>query len=199
MGGHLSRSRPSLLGIGFRLAAVAAIGVASRDPRAHALDERVGAAIVERRRTELDAALPVLTDLGSVYALAGAAGVLALGGARRTAARVLVAGGLAWSAAQAMKPLYDRQRPYQLGTTDKLVRTPAGSSYPSGHPAVAEAVRRVLEPEVAFPGRILVAEVPKLVAVSRIYTGVHHPSDTLGGLLLGRAVGDLVRRRRTRR
>lgn len=190
----MSRARPSLLGIGLRLGAVVALGSATRDPRNAKLDDRLAAAVLRSRRSELDAALPVLTDLGSVYALAGAAGVLALGGARSTAGRLVAAGGLAWGAAQAMKPLYSRSRPYQNGTAERLVRTPAGTSYPSGHPAVAEAMRAVLEPEVAFPARAIIGEIPKVVAVSRVYTGVHHPSDTLGGLLLGRAVGDLVRR-----
>lgn len=190
----MSRRRPSLIGIATRIGAVVALGAATRDPRASDVDHRIGARIVKERRPELDVVMPVLTDLGSVYALGGTAAALALGGARRTAGRVLVAGGLAWIAAQGMKPLYRRERPYQLGTAEKLVRTPAGTSFPSGHPAVAEAVRRILEPEVAFPARTLVAQVPKLVAFSRIYTGVHHASDTLGGLLLGRAMGDLVRR-----
>jgi len=191
----MSRRRPSLLGIGLRLGAVVALGAATRDPRAIEVDDRIGARIVKDRRPELDVAMPIVTDLGSVYALGGAAAVLALGGGRRSAGRLLVAGGLAWAAAQGLKPLYRRQRPYELGSAEKLVRTPAGSSYPSGHPAVAEAMRRILEPEVSFPARPIVAGIPKLVAFSRIYNGVHHPSDTLGGLLLGRVAGDLVRRR----
>jgi undecaprenyl-diphosphatase len=195
----MRRRAPSRIGIALRLAAVFAIGAAIRDPRVAALDERMHGRIVKDRRPELDVAMPIITDLGSVYALGGAAGVLVVGGARKTAGRLLLAGGLAWIASQALKPLYRRERPYETGSAEKLVRTPAGSSYPSGHPAVAEAMRRVLEPEVAFPGRSLVASMPKLVAFSRIYNGVHHPSDTLGGLLLGRAAGDLVLRSAARR
>jgi undecaprenyl-diphosphatase len=33
-----------------------------------------------------------------------------------------------------------------------------------------------------------------MVAFSRVYVGVHYPTDVIGGLLLGRAVGDLWRR-----
>lgn len=193
------RRRPSRVGILLRLGAVVALGAATRDPRAAEIDDRISARIVKDRRPELDTLMPIVTDLGSVYALGGAATILALGGARRTAGRLLVAGGLAWGAAQALKPLYRRARPYEGGSVEKLVRTPAGSSFPSGHPAVAEAMRRVLAPEVVFPARSVIEQIPKVVAVSRVYTGVHHPSDTLGGLLLGRAIGDLVRRRTTRR
>jgi len=36
--------------------------------------------------------------------------------------------------------------------------------------------------------------VPRMVAFSRVYCGVHYPSDVMGGLLVGRAVADLWRR-----
>jgi membrane-associated phospholipid phosphatase len=186
--------RPGLFGIAIRVGAAAALGYAARDGRVADADEEARKLLVKGRSETLDEVMPVITDLGSVYALGGAAGVLALGGERKLASKLLIAGGLAWTAAQGMKPAYRRDRPYQTGLAERLVRTPAGTSYPSGHPAVAAAVARTLEPELLPGARGLVEKIPSVVAYSRVYNGVHYPTDVIGGLLIGRACADLVRR-----
>ncbi|GJM80520.1 hypothetical protein HMSSN139_30160 [Paenibacillus sp. HMSSN-139] len=60
-------------------------------------------------------------------------------------------------------------------------------SFPSGH---TTAIFSVTVPFMAAaPGLILVLlPVALLVAVSRIYLGLHYPSDTLAGAVIGSSV-----------
>jgi undecaprenyl-diphosphatase len=186
-------NRPRLLPSLVRLAAAGALGIAARDRLADA-DEQARKAIAGRSSENLDRMLPVATDLGSTYAVGGAAAVLWAFGRKRLARDVLAAGGIAWTVAQVSKRFYRRARPYDVADISILVRKPAGQSYPSGHPAVAAAVAGVLEPTLRGPARGLVARIPRMVAFSRVYVGVHYPTDVIGGLLLGRAIADLWKR-----
>jgi undecaprenyl-diphosphatase len=185
--------RPALLPALARLAAAGALGVAARDRLADA-DEEARKMIAGRSNETLDKVMPVATDLGSTYAIGGAAAVLWAFGRRSLARDVAAAGGIAWVVAQGTKRLYRRARPYDVDDIQILVRKPAGQSYPSGHPAVAAAMTRVLEPTLRGPARRLVSRIPRTVAFSRVYVGVHYPTDVIGGLLLGRAIADLWKR-----
>lgn len=189
----MSRRRPGIVRPLLRLATAAAMGYAAQERLAEA-DRRAFTAIQERRSERLDRLMPTLTDLGSMYAAAGAAAALWLSGRRRLARDVLGAASLAWGVAQGAKSIYRRPRPYHddeaLGI---LVREPKGLSYPSGHPAVAGAMASILAPELPSPARKLVERMPEVVGFSRIYVGVHYPSDVLGGRMIGEAVADLWR------
>jgi len=185
--------RPGLIRPLARLAAAAAIGVAAQD-RIHDADERARALIANRRSEMLDRALPALTDLGSMYAAAGAAAALAAAGKRKLARDVFGSAVLAWGIAQGAKQLFKRPRPYDAGEIELLVRTPAGTSYPSGHPAVAAAIVGVVGPEVRPFVRAPLERLPRFVGFSRVYVGAHYPSDVVGGVMIGKAVAELWRR-----
>lgn len=159
---------------------------AVRSPRVQRCDRRVGAALSRPLGERADAVIGVGTDLGSVYAMLGASGVLALAGRRRVAARVVGAGALAWVASQAVKPLVDRRRPYEAREgVARLVAQPAGASWPSGHVAVAAGMTSAVVDELPRPGRLVAALAALFVAHSRVYVGVHYLTDVVAGLGIG--------------
>lgn len=107
---------------------------------------------------------------------------------RATAFRACLAVSLTYvMASGVMKPIVGRVRPYQAGLVAARTVEPSpatGYSFPSGHAATAVAG--------ALSGaRLVPAAAPvlwglaTLMAVSRIYVGVHYPSDVLAGALLG--------------
>ena len=199
------RSRSARLRVGSTLAAtvVAATLMGVRGGRLDDLDRRLGARLAAPRGAAVDRLVGVGTDLGSVYGLVGTCVALAATGRREAAIDVAAAGGVAWCAAQAAKPLVGRERPYQAGGAERLVAEPAGSSWPSGHTAVAAAMADTLAPRLAPGPRALVQAAAGAVACSRLYVGVHHPTDVVAGAGIGvlsaRAARVVVRRWREER
>ena len=80
-------------------------------------------------------------------------------------------------------------RPTQAGDPRYPVRKPSTSSFPSGHASAAFFAATVL---TAWSG---VATAPAwfalagVVATSRAFVRIHHPSDVVGGALVGLALG----------
>ncbi|MFD8373415.1 bifunctional phosphatase PAP2/diacylglycerol kinase family protein [Streptomyces sp. NPDC059688] len=75
----------------------------------------------------------------------------------------------------------------------QLKRQPITTSFPSGHAASAAAFATGVALESPAWGGV-VAPVAFSVAASRVYTGVHFPSDVLAGAALGVGAAFLVRR-----
>lgn len=84
-----------------------------------------------------------------------------------------------------MKNSIKRARPYQrIKGIRFLIKPPDEFSFPSGHTAIAvmfAAVCSYFYPFLLAP----VAVYAFLVAISRVYNGVHYPGDTLVGAMLG--------------
>lgn len=157
-------------------------------------DVRIGDAIRGFGTPVMDSAVTHTTDLGSVYSVLGTAGALAVTGRPRAAADVLGVGMAAWNVAQLSKIRVRRQRPYEADMVRRLVRKPTGSSFPSGHAAVGMAMFTMLADRATSRlGRRVLQSLGAYVGLSRVYVGVHYPTDVLGGAGMGLALGALWR------
>jgi undecaprenyl-diphosphatase len=95
---------------------------------------------------------------------------------------------------QSIKPLVDRPRPFlNPAIAARVVQQPPPitPSFPSGHSAASIAGALALSR--AWPGaRAALLALAALIALSRVYVGVHYPSDIVAGALLGLACAWLV-------
>ncbi len=183
----------------------AAIGHAAlRTADGRELDENLFKAANAEHGEAADRFFAGVTELGSLYAAAAAAGALALAGRRREGARALAGAGATWALLQGAKRLVERPRPFLAApeSTRRMIAEPHGTSWPSSHPAVLTTFTRVAARElgVGALARAALTALDVSVAGSRVALGVHYPSDVASGLLFGRAVARLwPRARRTTR
>jgi membrane-associated phospholipid phosphatase len=147
-----------------------------------------------KKGSSYDRLIAIASDLGSVYAIVGATAVLAATKRPRLSRDVLLAGLTAWGLAQSIKPLVERQRPYTDEEALRLVAVPAGSSWPSGHTAVATAIACAVAPHVSGRAKLGLSLYAAGVGLSRIRVGVHYASDILAGAGVGLVAAWLTRR-----
>jgi membrane-associated phospholipid phosphatase len=94
--------------------------------------------------------------------------------------------------ADLLKDVFDRPRPSPVDPNiHPLIRVPSSAAMPSGHAAGAFAAAvavGLVHPRLRWPLVVLAA----LVALSRLWLGVHYLSDVLVGAALGTAVALIV-------
>lgn len=144
----------------------------------------------------LRAVMGAFTFLGAFPTLCpvllAAAALLALDGAGREALTLVVASGTGIGAANMLKRIVDRPRPSLVEHWASF----GSSSFPSGHAAdstiaylllAAVATRRIADPRVRGAAVAFLSCLPALVGFSRVFLGVHWPTDVLGGWAFGAA------------
>lgn len=175
---------------------VLSVLVAAGAPMLAALDGPLERGAHGVRSPSLTAVAATLTALGSAFVLVPLTALVAVAG--RVAARtwrpgavVALAGAGSYLSTELLKRVFERPRP-----TDQLVGA-AGWSFPSGHAADAAAWWLTAAAVLlwAVGGRwarwqhALVWACATLVALvvgaTRVYLGVHHPTDVLAGWSLG--------------
>lgn len=85
-----------------------------------------------------------------------------------------------------LKNLVARTRPYEVVDGLKiLIKRPHDYSFPSGHACASFAAAAVYYRMAPKRWGISVVILASLIAFSRLYVGVHYPTDVLAGILIG--------------
>lgn len=144
------------------------------------------AGALDREETQPGVILASRLGDGTFYALLGP---LIFWIDRETGRLLLPAGIIGFTAHltshKLIKHLFKRHRPFvKIPGVHCLVKPPDEFSFPSGHSAAAFLMATLLSaffPVITVPA----FSIAMLIGFSRVYNGVHYPSDVLAGMVLG--------------
>ena len=130
-----------------------------------------------------------LGEHAAVWLVLGAIGMAVDRRRRARWRRALVAVGGTYALNTAIKGIFRRARP-TLEDLPALIATPTALSFPSAHASSSFAAARAYSG--LLPARPLYATAAAM-ALSRVYLGVHDPTDILAGAVLGTLTGSAGR------
>lgn len=162
-------------------------------------DEHVNVWLSDHRTTARNDASKWISGIGDVYAIPAIVALTALVAAVRrrwrVAAFIVTAIAIEAATYRVVTLLIHRERP----RVPRLDHLPVNASYYSGHTAASVAVycgvALLLTAWIRHTGaRVLIwavaLAIPLAVALSRMYRGMHHPTDVTAGALVG--IGTLI-------
>jgi undecaprenyl-diphosphatase len=158
--------------------------------RLEAIDSAVDAVFDPLRgRPEVDRTAAIvsnLADYGLIWVALALLKARRRGPHRRRAVVALAAAGFSsLIVSRAVKDVVARQRPDDH--VPAFVRVPSSSSFPSGHTLAAFCTAFVLgETDAQTAANVGFASA---VAASRVHLRAHHPTDVLGGAVIGSVLG----------
>ena len=135
-----------------------------------------------------------ITQLGTHAAISTAAGLTAIAMFRKGHANdawtVIVSTGGAMAINTILKNVFQRQRPLEMA---RRIALPDSHSFPSGHSLLSAATYPIVAHHLVQASPIATQSVVHTLAgltilsvgFSRVYFGVHFPSDVLGGFAAG--------------
>ena len=138
--------------------------------------------------------METITQLGSHVVIGTAAGITALAmlrnGRRGDAWTVVISTGGAMAINTILKNIFQRERPQEV---TRRITLPKSHSFPSGHSLLAAATYPIVAHHLVQRQSVgtqaavhtIAALTILTVGFSRVYFGVHFPSDVLGGFAAG--------------
>jgi undecaprenyl-diphosphatase len=130
-----------------------------------------------------------LGEHGAVWLVLGATGALVDVERRGRWTRATICVGAAYLISTTIKLAIGRKRPV-VEDLPHLMATPTGLSFPSSHSTSSFAAARAYGKLLPTPPLYLAAMA---MAFSRLYLGVHYPSDVAAGAVLGTVLGSAGR------
>ncbi len=92
-----------------------------------------------------------------------------------------------------LKNIVGRIRPYEVVEGLQCIVAPAhDASFPSGHTGASFASAVAIYRQIPKKFAVLFIVLAALIAFSRLYVGIHYPTDVLGGLVTGIGIGLIV-------